>query len=77
MAVLTTALNTPFTPAAGPFTVQSNGGYSYLWRQNNGAAEFTPVEEPRFIGGVVIDNPVAGASYEIRSDQAVTVSADQ
>ena len=77
MASLVNSLNTEFTPAVGQFSVQSVGGYSYLWRKNDASAVFTPVENPRFIGGVVVDNPTAGSVYKILSDQNVTVEADQ
>jgi hypothetical protein len=77
MAVLTTALNTEFTPATGPFNVQVVGGDAYLWRKNSAAAAFTEVLGNPIAGAVIVDNEVAGAIYRLLSDDSVTVSVDQ
>jgi len=79
MAVLTTAVNTTFTPpAATPFIVQVGGSLApvTLIRRNSAAAPWVPVGPP-ISGAWIVDNPVAGADYQFRVDGTAVVSADQ
>lgn len=78
MAVLTAALNTPFTPSVGEFIVQSSGVVD-LQRKNNSGASFVTVET-LYPGAKNVSNPIAGAIYQlvpIITGAAPTVSADQ
>lgn len=79
MAVLTTALNTNFTPAAGDFIVQCTGGYVQLMRSNDGTAAFAscaPINDE----AKTVSNPVAGAVYKfvpVNPNSTPLVSANQ
>lgn len=63
MATLTTALNTEFTPAVGPFNVQATGGPAILWRKNASGAAFATVG--MIDGAARCDNEIAGAVYKL------------
>jgi len=55
------ALNTTFTPAAGDFTVDVQGGAANLLRDAGGG--FTHVGRVEQGTGMVVSNPVAGTGY--------------
>lgn len=79
MAVLTTSVNTSFTPpAATPFIVQVSGSNApvTLLRRNSSAAPWVPVG-PAISGAWIVENPVAGAEYKFSVDGTAQVSADQ
>lgn len=63
MATLTSALNTSFTPAAGTFVVQCNGGLVRLERQNSSGAAWAMVGDIKSGQAQNVDNPVAGPNY--------------
>lgn len=78
MATLANALDTPFTPAAGDFIVQSTGAPAILERRNTAGAAWAGVAQ--ISGAAIISNPVAGAQYQFRAVQAggtPNVQADQ
>jgi hypothetical protein len=78
MATLASALDTPFTPAAGDFIVQATGGTAILERRNTSGAAWAGVGE--IVGAQIISNPVAGAQYQFRAGAGLgtpTVQADQ
>lgn len=79
MAVLSTALDTDFTPAAGDFIVQCTGGSVQLMRKNNAGAALAScaliTNEAK-----TVSNPVAGAVYrfaKVNPNVTPVVSADQ
>ncbi len=79
MATLTSALNTEFTPAVGPFNVQSTGGSATLQRKNSSGAAWADVGAIK--GAARCDNEIAGAVYKFVSPALfaadVAVQADQ
>lgn len=87
MALLTTALDTEFTPAVGPFNVQVTDYPATLMRKNASAVATFAVVYPHdfesytgqqaFLGALVCQNYVAGAVYKFVSGGAATVRADQ
>lgn len=77
MATLTTVLSTPFTPAVGDFDAQVSGGSAFLERRQTSGAAFVPVARIDRTG-VIVANPVAGASYRFVSENgSPSVQADQ
>lgn len=79
MAALTTALETPFTPAVGDFIVQCTQGVAALQRESAIGAGWTDVG---FITGneaPIVSNPVSGARYKFVQIGVTTavVRADQ
>jgi hypothetical protein len=79
MAVLTTALDTDFTPAVGDFLVQCTGGSVQLMRKNNSGAALAScsilTNEAK-----TVSNPVTGAVYrfaKVHPNTTPVVSADQ
>lgn len=63
MAVLTSALNTTFTPTQKSFTVSISTGAVSLEARGSGTAPWNHVGDiARF---VVVDNPVAGTQYRL------------
>lgn len=79
MAVLTAALDTPFTPVVGDFIAQVTGGSVTLIRKNNAGAAYALVQS-LVNQAVVVSNPIAGAVYQFASTgvlPAPVVSADQ
>lgn len=80
MAVLSTTLGATFTPAAGDFIVQCDGGAVYLERQNNVGAPWANAGRIERCAAVIVANPVAGAVYRVTAvdtQSPVTFSADQ
>lgn len=78
MPTISSALNTPFTPAAGDFIVQSAGGSVTLMRQNSAGAVAVSCGVVGRGEAVVVSNPVAGAVYTaLPSDGKPTFQADQ
>ena len=78
MATIASALNTPFTPAAGPFIAQVSGGRALLQRRNTAGAAWTNVGEIGADAAPMIENPVAGADYRfITASGTPVVQADQ
>lgn len=83
MALITGSdvLNTPFTPAAGPFIVCVTGGEAALFRRDlaSGAWGLVGGRNP-ILGSMDVNNPVAGAQYQfvgVTSSTTPTVRADQ
>ena len=79
MATIATALNTPFTPAAGDFIVQCSAGVAALERSNDADAPFVYVGTITGNDAPIVSNPVAGARYQFRQIGSTTavVQADQ
>lgn len=79
MATIATALNTPFTPAAGDFIVQCSAGIAEVQRSNDVDAPWVSVGIITGNQAPIISNPVAGARYQFVQVGSVTpvVQADQ
>lgn len=79
MATIATALNTPFTPAAGDFIVQCSAGVAELQRSGDADAPWTHVGVITGNDAPIVSNPVAGARYQFLQVGATTavVQADQ
>ena len=79
MATIATALNTPFTPAAGDFIVQCSAGVASLERSNDTDAPWVNVGTITGNDAPIVSNPVAGARYQFRQIGSTTavVQADQ
>jgi hypothetical protein len=79
MATIATALDTPFTPAAGDFIVQCSAGTAALERSNDVDAPFVLVGFLTGNDAPIVANPVAGARYQFRQIGSTTavVQADQ
>lgn len=79
MATIASALNTPFTPAAGDFIVQCSTGVAELQRSNDADAPWTSVGVLSGNDAPIVANPVAGARYQFIQVGATTavVQADQ
>ncbi|HPH70323.1 MAG TPA: hypothetical protein PLF40_31445 [Kofleriaceae bacterium] len=78
MALLTSALDTPFTPAKGPFNLQVGGtGSAVLERENVSGAGFVPAVRVYANTAVTVANDVAGARYKLTGAVGVTVHAYQ
>lgn len=76
MALLTSALDTPFTPAAGPFNVQVEVANVALMRANASGATYVGIAHLQANAAYIVENPVAGAMYKMVGTGA-TVRADQ
>lgn len=61
MAIICSAVNTPFTPAVGPFNVQVVGE-ARLMRQNASGAGFVPVDVIRGTA-LICQNDITGTVY--------------
>lgn len=79
MATIATALNTPFTPAAGDFIVQCSAGVAELQRSGDTDAPWTHVGIITGNDAPIVSNPVAGARYQFLQVGSTTavVQADQ
>ena len=78
MATLSTALNTPFTPASGTFGLQVTGGAIRLEKRGTSGAAWAKVAEIYAENAALIDNPIAGADYRmIAIAGSPVVQADQ
>lgn len=79
MAVLSTALTTPFTPGTGDFAVQVSGGAAVVEMKLATAANWVAVGAPLRDEGAAVYNPVAGTQFRFRalSSGTVAVQADQ
>lgn len=78
MAQIASAVNTPFTPAAGDFIVQCTGGVVGLQRRAVTAAAWTDVGTITSNDSPIVSNPIAGAEYQFVTIVGTpTVRADQ
>lgn len=78
MATISSALDTPFTPAAGDFIVQCSAGVAALERSNDADAPFVYVGTITGNDAPIVSNPVAGARYQfVAISGTPTVQADQ
>lgn len=82
MALLTNALDTPFTPLVGEFIVQVTGrAPANLLRKNNSVvADWAVLAVIPPGSALVVRNPVAGAVYKFTDNggaNAPTVRADE
>lgn len=79
MALLSSALNTPFTPAAGDFIVQCSAGSVELQRENASGAGFVGVGIITGGNAPIVSNPIAGARYQFVQVGSTTATprADQ
>lgn len=72
MAVIASAVNTPFTPAATPFYVQVTGGTAILQARGSASEAWTAILQSigaPGVGAAILQNPVTGVQY-----QFITVS---
>ena len=81
MALLTSALDTNFTPAVGEFIVQVTGkAPANLLRKNASAADWAVLGVLPPGSALVVRNPVAGAIYKFTDNggaDSPTVRADE
>lgn len=79
MAILSSALNSAFTPAVGEFIVQCSAGVAGLERRNDSGAPWVNVGQITGNDAPIVSNPVAGAQYRFVQVGATTaaVRADQ
>lgn len=78
MATIASALNTPFTPAAGSFIAQVSGGRALLQRRGTAGAAWVNVGELGSDVAPMIENPVAAAQYQfVAVSGTPVVQADQ
>lgn len=64
MATIASAVDTPFTPAAGDFIVQCSAGVVTLQRSNDADAPWVDVGVVTPNNAPIVSNPVAGARYQ-------------
>lgn len=64
MAVISSALNTDFTPALGDFIATVDGGTVMLMRRNASGQPLAQCGLIRPGEAVIVSNPVAGAVYQ-------------
>jgi len=78
MPVICSAVDTTFSPAAGPFLAQvTGGGSAILWRRSDATAEWAVAERLPQNRSVDVPNPVAGAQYRFEAIGDVVVRAHQ
>lgn len=77
MTTLVSALDTEFTPAAGPFNVDVPSGVATLLRKVPGASTFSVVQSV-VSGAHVCDNDIGSTVYKFTAPSSSTVvQADQ
>lgn len=64
MALLTSALETEFTPAVGDFNVQCTVGLARLERKNATGAAWAVVGDLEAGDAKIVSNPIADAIYQ-------------
>lgn len=78
MTTIATAVDTPFTPAAGDFIVQCSTGVVALERSNDNDAPFVLVGYVSGNEAPIVSNPIAGARYRfVTISGTPVVQADQ
>ena len=79
MALLTSAINTVFTPLSGEFIVQCSSGMTALQRRGVTGADWVQVGIISGNTAPIISNPVSGAEYQFTQVGSVVpvVRADQ